>query len=195
MDFAEIVNGHCLEFIESSHTYLVDGVIVPSITQIVRRADPNKYSDIPPGILRAAAEKGVEVHSAIERWYKDGVTTDLPELRGMIELQLQYKFNVVAVEVPVILHSLEEPIAAGRLDMVLEVDNKLWGADIKRTARLDIPYLTRQLNLYRIAYRQCYRREWTELKGIHLRGDIHEIVDIPVDEAEAWALIGGEENE
>ena len=36
MDITKEIAGHTLEYIDDSHTYLVDGVIVPSITQILK---------------------------------------------------------------------------------------------------------------------------------------------------------------
>ena len=54
-----------LEFIESTHTYIVDGIIVPSVTQIMRQASDDTYANIPPWILEKAAERGTIVHQAI----------------------------------------------------------------------------------------------------------------------------------
>ena len=72
---------------------------------------------------------------------------------------------------------------------MLEMNGEIGGADIKRTATLDKNYLAYQLNLYRIAYRQCYGKEWTFLKGIHLREEKRKFVDIPLAEALAWDLV------
>ena len=40
-----------VEFIEEGHIYLVDGVIVPSVTQILHRVFPEKYEGIPKEVL------------------------------------------------------------------------------------------------------------------------------------------------
>ena len=40
------IKGHDVEFIDDTHTYLVDGVIVPSITQILKIRFNKKYGDI-----------------------------------------------------------------------------------------------------------------------------------------------------
>ena len=90
---------------------------------------------------------------------------------------------------PVILHLDDKPIAAGRLDLVLEMGGQIGGADIKRTSKLDKQYLAYQLNLYRIAYRQCYGVEWQFLRGIHLRESVRKFVSIPIDEESAWRLV------
>ena len=52
-----------IEFVEDTHTYLVNGCIVPSVSQII--AD-DTYKSIPPHILEVAAERGSKVHYSTE---------------------------------------------------------------------------------------------------------------------------------
>ena len=182
-----MINGHELEYIEDGHIYLVDGVIVPSITQMLSVRFGGKYKNIAPDVLSAAAAKGTQIHAEIEDFVKTGSESDSEELRGFKFLKKMYGFEVTASEIPVILFDRDEPIAAGRLDLVLEMDGKLGGADIKTTAQLDKDYLFYQLNLYRVAYAQSYDKEWTFLKGIHLRGDKRKMVDIPI--GDAWEIV------
>lgn len=183
------INGHILEYIDETHTYLVDGVIVPSITQILKIKFGKKYEGIDKDILKRAADKGTAVHEAIERYCKTGEETDLKEVRNFKFLQKRYKFKVLENEIPIILFKNDEPIAAGRLDLTLEMDAKVGGGDIKRTSILDKEYLAYQLNLYRIGYRQCYGIEWEFLKGLHLREDVRKFVDLPINENMAWKLV------
>lgn len=183
------IKGHELEYIDETHTYLVDGVIVPSITQILKIKFGNKYAGIDKDILQRAADKGTEVHEAIEKLCKTGEVEELKEVKNFMFLQKQYKFEVLDNEVPIILFRNDEPIAAGRLDLVLKIDDKVGGGDIKRTSTLDKEYLAYQLNLYRIGYRQCYGIEWEFLKGFHLREDVRKFVNIPVNENLAWKLV------
>ena len=182
MDFTTEINGVTLEYLDDTHTYLVDGIIVPSITQILKLKFGNKYKNVSGAVLNRAAEKGTAVHEAIQNYCEHGTESDLWELRNFKFLQKQYKFEVLGNEVPVILYSEDEPIAAGRLDLVLKMGEKVGGADIKRTATLDKEYLAYQLNLYRIAYRQSYGVEWEFLRGIHLRENIRKFIDIPINE-------------
>lgn len=183
------IAGHCLEFIEESHTYICDGIVLPSITQILKVKFGNKYNNVNKAVLQRASEKGTEVHEAIERYCKEGIESDLIELQNFKFLQKQYGFGVEQNEVPVILFKDDEPIACGRLDLVLN-DGYLFGlADIKRTATLDKNYLAYQLNLYRIAYEQCYKIKSAFLKGIHLRDNTRKYVDIPINESIAWEVV------
>lgn len=196
MDFSENINGHVLEYFDDEHVYLVDGVIVPSITQILKYKFGGKYNGVSKSVLQKASEKGTEVHEAIEKYCKYGYESDLPELRNFKFLQRVYKFDVIENEVPVILSFDGKPVSAGRLDLVIEKigeDGALHGergiADIKRTSTLDKEYLAYQLNLYRIAYQQCYGMKIDFLKGIHLREEKRKYVDIPINEDMAIELV------
>ena len=188
MDTWEI-KGHTLEYIDETHTYLVDGVIVPSITQILKVKFGNKYAEVSAEVLQRAADKGTAVHEAIEKYCKTGEVGELKEVKNFKFLQKQYKFEVLENEVPIILFKDDEPIAAGRLDLVLKIDGVIGGGDIKRTSTLDKDYLAYQLNLYRIGYRQCYGIEWEFLKGLHLREEVRKFVNLPINEDMAWKLV------
>lgn len=184
-----IIKGYDLEFIEDTHTYLVNGVIVSSITQILKHKFGGKYKYVNSKLLKKTADLGTKVHKTIEDYCRYGKEDDSRELRNFKFLQKHYKFNVVDNEVMVILFKDDKPISAGRLDLVLEIDGKIGGGDIKRTSTLDKEYLAYQLNLYRIAYRQCYNIEWEFLKGIQLKENKRRFVDIPIDEHSAWDLV------
>lgn len=190
MDYSREIKGHTLEYFDEEHIYLVDGQILPSVTQLLSWRFGKKFDHVPAATLKRAAEKGIYVHNAIEHYCKTGEEDeDCEELRNFKFLQRQYGFKVWDNEVPVILFEDEDPIAAGRLDMVLTMGDEFGGADIKRTSALDKEYLAYQLNLYRIAFKQCYGLEWTFLRGIWLRGDTRKFVTIPINEEAAWELI------
>lgn len=189
-DFTKTINGHFMEYYDDDHIYLIDGIIVPSITSLFHK----DFSFVPPDVLMEAARKGTELHEAIEDYCRFGTESDLIEVEHFKELQKEYDFEVLENEIPVILFSpfTDEPIAAGRVDMVIEMNGKIGGADIKRVSRLDKKALTLQLNLYLIAYRQSYGTEWKFLKGIHLKESIKRFVDIPI---KAFATLDSIEEE
>lgn len=189
MDFTKEINGYTLEYYDDGHLYLVDGVIVPSITTILKTKFGRKYDGVSKVTLERASENGTAVHEAIEAYCRNGAESDRPEVRNFKFLQRQYGFEVLENETPVILFLNDEPISAGRLDMVIKLGDQVGGADIKRTSTLDKDYLAYQLNLYRIAYRQCYGVEWEFLRGIHLREETRKFVSIPINENLAWQLV------
>lgn len=181
-DFCITLNGHELEYLADCHCYLVDGVLVPSITRLVRKKVGERYTDADPEVIRRAAEAGTRVHEAIENLVMDGVEEDLPEVHNFQFLMDHHDLYPLSSEVPVILFWHGDPIAAGRLDLVLENSSYVVGlADIKRTSSLDKEYLFWQLNLYRFAYEQSYGGAIEFLRGIHLREDVRKLVAIPMN--------------
>ena len=175
------IKGHTLEYIDESHTYLVDGLIVPSITQILKFKFNKKYDGIPKGTLQRAAELGTQMHEVIQNYEEQGTESDIKELRNYKFLKKQYKWECLANEVPVILWHEGDIIGAGRLDMVISMNGQVGLADLKRTSVLDKEYLGYQLNLYRFAYQQSYGEEIEFLRGIHLREDVRKFVQIPIN--------------
>lgn len=55
-----------IEFVEDTHTYLVDGVITPSVSDFINWAFPNNYANIPNAILDKKAKYGTRLHKEIE---------------------------------------------------------------------------------------------------------------------------------
>ena len=188
MNYTKNINGHTLEFLDDGHIYLVDGVIVPSVSEILNIRFGHEYDHVSINVLNRASDAGTAVHDAIEKYCKTGEETEIPELRNFKFLQRMYGFEVLENEMPVII-SDEKPVAVGRLDLVIRIGDAIVGADIKRTATLNKERLAYQLNLYRIGYRQTYGQEWTFLKGIHLKEDKRKFIDIPINEDLAWELI------
>ena len=188
-NYEVVIKGHTLEYIEEGHIYICDGEILPSITQLLKQKFPDMYKGIPETMLNRASEEGTRLHDAIERLCNDEEVDEIKEVDNFLFLKKKYGFEVLENEVPVILFDGDKPIAAGRLDLVLKMDDKLVGADIKRTSKLHKEYVGLQLNMYRIAYRQCYGQEWDELRAIHLREDQRKFTKIPINEEYTWEVI------
>lgn len=179
------VNGHILEYEEESHEYLLDGILVPSISGIARNMFPGQYAGISEAVLNRAASAGTAVHEAIEEYCRFGKESSLPELRGFKFLQKHYGFEVVSNELPV-MYFKDGPFMAGRLDMIVKSGNRLGIADIKRTSSLNKDYLAYQLNLYRLAFEQTYNWKISFLAGLHLREDTRKYIEIPINEKIAF---------
>lgn len=181
------IKGRTLEYDDASHTYLVDGIIVRSVTQLLKLKFGKKYDGIDADVLKAAADRGTAIHKAIEEYCKTGRNEDIPEVRDFKFLQHQYNFLVTGNEMPIILDFAGETYA-GRLDLILNmnpVDPCYAVADIKTTSTLDKDYLGHQLNLYRLGVEQCYDIVIQELYGIHLKDGKRKMVKIPI-RSEKW---------
>lgn len=177
------IRGVELEFIEDEHLYVADGIIVPSVSEILSVRFGHKYDGVPKDALARAAQRGTEIHAGIETYVKsDGKDgRGIREVRDFRFLSKMYGFKPVKSEVPVILWKDGEPAAAGRLDLVLDYYG-LCLADIKTTATLDKEYLAYQLNLYAMGYEQSYGEKVERIVGIHLRDGKRRVVDLPLDE-------------
>jgi hypothetical protein len=62
---APTMAGH-LEFDAATHTYRLDGELVPSVTTVLKSVGLVEYSHIPQDVLQAAAHRGTAVHYALE---------------------------------------------------------------------------------------------------------------------------------
>ena len=187
------INGGVLEYIDETHTYLYDGVVLPSVTQLLQKKFGSKYDGIPKIVLQRAAERGTALHKAIEDYEYQGIETDLIELQNYKRLKEEHGFSVMGNELPVVLFKDGEAVAAGRCDLFLANQGVFGLGDIKRTYRLDRQYLAYQLNLYRVAFMQSYGVTIDFLRGIHLREEVAKYVEIPVDESLVNEILDMEE--
>lgn len=66
-----------LEFDDATHTYRLNGVVLPSVTTIMKPLSMMHYGGIDEATLERAAHRGTMVHNAIENYVKFGVE-DIP---------------------------------------------------------------------------------------------------------------------
>jgi len=149
-----------LEYIEEGHLYLYNGVIIPSVSEILHKyLFKDKYKGIPENILKAKATYGSEVHKAIEdiennREYETTSVYQELSIEQYLKIKEQYNLEVVKQEEMVCYKG----IYAGRFDMIANVNNELCLIDIKTTAQLDLEYLSWQLSLYELAYGKKFKK-------------------------------------
>ena len=142
-----------VEFIEDGHIYLLDGVIIPSVSEILHFIFPDKYSNVPNYILNAKADYGSMIHETIERLENDLFLPKLDYIQeASIEqykkLKKQHKIKVITQEQ--MIHYQDK--YCGRFDMIAEINEEYCLCDIKTTAELDQEYLSWQLSFYELAY-------------------------------------------
>ena len=183
------IKGGTLEYFDDTHTYLYDGMMLPSVTQILGVKYKNDYASVPPAVLDNAAKRGTAVHKAIENYNNSGYDDGSEAVRNFKFLQKQYGFEVLDSELPLVLFKDDMPIACGRLDMTMLIDGKTGIADIKTVSALNKEKIAYQLNLYRIGLMQSYGVDAKLLKIIHLRDGIRKVIDSPINEKMTWELI------
>lgn len=184
------IAGGLLEYIDESHTYLYDGVILPSITQILKIKFGNKYNGVSKEVLQKASERGTMVHQSIEDYEKRNIDNpDIKELRNYKFLKKRFGFECLENEIPIVLFLDNKPVCAGRIDLILKEKDQIGVADIKRTSVFDKEYVAYQTNLYRIGYQQCYGTEISFLRGLHLREDVRKYIALPINEEMSLSLV------
>ena len=173
-----VVDGD-LTFIEESHTYLLNGVIVPSVSDILHFIFPDKYKGVSEITLSNKARYGTIVHEYIEK-FENGKLDNLPDLDIYQQMSIkQYmrikiKKDIDVLEQEKMIHF--EDKYAGRFDMIANIKGKRSLCDIKTTATLDIEYLSWQLSFYEMAYGERFKK----LYAIWLpRKELAQLVEIP----------------
>ncbi len=169
-----------IEFLEKEHIYLIDGVIVPSVSEILHFIFPDKYKNVDIDTLTKKAEYGSKVHEAIECIEQE---SDMPELDENQKfsirqyLRLKEKNNIQVQIQEQMIHFKGQ--YAGRFDMIATVNNELCLCDIKTTAVLDEEYLSWQLSFYELAFKSMYGNGFEKLHAIWLpKGNYGKLVEI-----------------
>ena len=146
-----------IEFIEEGHLYLKDGVLVPSVSEILHFIFPNKYAGIDKEILNKKAEYGSKIHEAIECIEQNKT---LPELDSIQEFsigqykRLKEKYKIEVIDQEQMINFKDK--YCGRFDMIANINGFYSLCDIKTTAALDKEYLSWQLSFYELAFISMY---------------------------------------
>ena len=165
-----------LEFVEEEHLYLLDGVIIPSVSEILHFIFKNKYANVPKSILNAKANYGTVIHKAIEQYENDQPLPNLnyiQDLNFQQYISLKHTYKIEVLEQEKMVHFKDK--YAGRFDMIANIGNNTCLCDIKTTAELDKEYLSWQLSLYEYAY----GKKFAKLYAIWLpKKDLGKLVEI-----------------
>ena len=166
-----------IEFLPEIHTYLYRGVIVPSVTSILKETlFKDKYKNVPSYILNNKATFGNNVHKAIEL-DTDSDLSSLERVSYNEWKKLQARHNIAPIEQETLVHY--EDLYCGTLDMVARVDNQIVINDIKTTAVLDKEYLSWQLSFYKYAYENMGGQELVKAYATWLpKRELGEFVEI-----------------
>ena len=179
-----------LEYIEETHQYLYNGILVPSVSGILHKyLFKDKYKDVPEYILKAKAQYGSQLHEAIETLEKDNILIDKlneqqkSSIKQYLDIKEQNNLEVIKQEEMVCYKG----IYAGRFDIYGKVQNILSLCDIKTTVELDLEYCKYQLNLYRFAHKDKNKIKklyilWLPKKGIGQLVEVNVMSDKEIKE-------------
>ena len=174
------------EFDAATHTYTIDGVTVPSVTEICSVLTSGKYSG-GQGVIAAARARGTAVHELCEA-YDYGTLEEVPiELAGYVKAWADfcrdYRPEWLYIEHPMYSKELQ---MAGTCDRIGVIDGKMCVVDVKTTAnmgRASKLALACQLFAYEVLYyRQHDERTDGDSFGVQLKRAgsyaVHTMVDI-----------------
>ena len=120
-----------------THTYTIEGIVVPSITEICSVLTANKYSS-GQGVIDAARARGAAVHELCET-YDYGSLVEVPsELSGYVGAWMDFCRDYRPT-----WHYIEHQMfskrlrMAGTCDRIGMIDGKMCVVDIKTTSNMD----------------------------------------------------------
>lgn len=182
-----------IEFLEDTHTYLADGIIIPSVSELIRFNFPEAYANIPDRILKKKASYGTKVHQTIEAFLRKEFTLEElkkkridPDIKIAVEqfesLRRKWMFEIKDMEQIVSWRNK----FAGQFDL-LTVDNFI--IDIKTTTDLHEDWLALQLGLYYLA--SGIKKDFGYCMWVP-KGKMAKVIKIPVVDEEKCAQLVGE---
>ena len=179
-----------LIFTDKTHTYMLDGYIIPSVSELCAPMHKEIYKDAPKSQMEAAAEGGTAVHEATQQFDRTGsadvLEEHLPYVLAYRDFYVAHKPEWELTEQP--MHHPEH-MYAGTPDRYGIMDGKKTLVDIKTTYTVMRALCRAQLNLYRLMLiAKGYEVE--RMVILHLKRDgTYKLIAIEDDEPLAMALI------
>ena len=129
-------------FDEATHTYTLDGVVIPSVTEICAPITCGKYP--PVGVVQQAAARGTRVHELCALYDMDALPDEIEAgLVGYVKAWAafcrDYKPVWTHIELPLYGEIDPGQPFAGTLDRIGDIDGRTRVVDIKTAASLDRP--------------------------------------------------------
>lgn len=136
-----------VQFDTDKHEYWIYGKQLKGITStLIKRAFPDKYKDIDPEVLAAAARKGKDLHEAIE--YHDHFGGEPQDPRIALYERIKTENNLTTIENEYLVSDEKE--YASSIDLVMQdQDGAICIADTKTTWNLDKASVALQLSIYK----------------------------------------------
>lgn len=187
----EIPEVEGLVFDDPTHTYRLDGLVIPSVSAIMEPLSKAKYSRISEKTLDRAACKGTSVHNSIENWIKFEIEDVPPEYKGYFDAFLKwwerYQPAVIGSEVR-LCHRIMRYGGTG--DLVAYINGHLNLVDFKTTYTISNMTCGVQLEGYAQALASMGVK--VERKHIlHLTKDGRfDFREYPINDQARWRVFG-----
>ena len=142
-----------LTFDEAGHIYRLNGLVIPSVTTLMKPLSDDFYRTVNPEVLDRAAKRGTAIHNAVENFTEFGVRDIAPQYAGYFESFLQWwelrKPEPLAME-----HKVYHKILryAGTADLICVIGGRLTLVDYKSSAQVNSKLCAVQLEGYDRAF-------------------------------------------
>lgn len=145
-------------FDAAEHRYFLEGKELLGITStIIKTAFPNMYDGVPEHMLKAAAERGKNVHETIQFCEENELQSEMPEYVSYRAIREEHGLTYITNEYLV----TDRTRYASAIDLVFEdSDGNIVLADIKTTSKRHYDAVALQLSLY---------KRWFEAQNPNLR--------------------------
>lgn len=180
-----------LTFESGTHTYRLNGIIIPSVTTVLGPLNDLKYSGIGEKTLEKAADKGSAVHEAIENWIEFGIEDIEPEHRGYFDAFLKWwkEYNPIPVATERKLYHRVMRYG-GTIDFLAYIEDELTLIDFKTTYVMNDMTFGVQLEAYSQALKsfgiQVQRKRILQLK----KDGTFEYREYPAIDSIRWRVFG-----
>lgn len=160
-----------LSFEEERHIYTVNGLIVPSVTQIMRPMSAQSYFSVDKEVLKQAADRGTDIHLAAELFATTRYRNCTPEVQPYFNSWLSWVEDVKP-EFLALEYRFYHPALwyAGTVDCLANINGELCLVDYKSTAQINFAAVTVQDS----AYEKGLSQHGIEVKRryvLHIRPD------------------------
>ena len=142
-----------LTFDEAGHIYRLNGLVIPSVTTLMKPLSDDFYRTVDPNVLDRAARRGTAIHNAVENFTTFGVQDIAPQYAGYFQSFLQWwelrKPEPLAME-----HKVYHKILryAGTADLICVIGGRLTLVDYKSSAQVNSKLCAVQLEGYDRAF-------------------------------------------
>lgn len=181
-----------LEFDEVHHIYTLDGLIIPSVSNILEPLSAVKYERVDSRTLERAATRGTSVHNGIENWIKFGIEDVPEEHEGYFEAFLKWwnanNPTVIASELRMYHKFLRY---GGTCDLLCLIEDKLALIDFKTTYAVSDMTCSVQLE----GYGQALATHGVKVDRkliLHLKkdGTYNDKQEYPAQDPTCWRVFG-----
>ena len=165
-----------LTFTDELHEYKLDGIVIPSVTQVIEKSSLVNLDWVSPELLEQKADLGAKVHSTTE--FYDKSTLDLENLHPLLSKYLDqwikfrhdYEFEPTEIEL-----RLAHPLYrfAGTIDRVGYIKDELTLLDIK-SGTIQKAYAIQTAG-YELLYNQANKKKIKRRLAVYLSENDYKV--------------------